>query len=156
MATISPTHSATPSVQSMLLQSRIEQARREAARAESHARELRAQADDEQRKADQSNSTARQLSAQQPVANQRPAEPSAPQDDGASNQPTPKSRSAPDPTYQSALRTTANPPPVHVESPRSYQTVAIAKSISSFLAQAGSAPAASGGAGAAIRLSVVV
>lgn len=136
MATIAPTHSATPSVQSMLLQSRIEQARREADQAESHARQLRAQADDEQRKADQGHGTVRQLTAQQQVASNRSTERNAPQTDASTSQ-RPKMPPSADPTYQTALRPVQNPPPARVENPRSYQTVAIAKSINSFLAQSG-------------------
>ena len=110
MATIAATNSATQSLQSLLLQSRIEQARREADQAESRARDLRAQADNEQRKADQGNNRAQQLTAEQQrlgVVRKR----------------------ATDPTYTASVRAPNPETPTHVESPQALQTVAIARSV---------------------------
>ena len=92
------TNSATQSLQSLLLQSRIEQARREADQAESRARDLRAQADNEQRKADQGNNRAQQLTAEQ----QRLG--------------TVRKR-ATDPTYTASVRAPNPETPTHVENP---------------------------------------
>lgn len=128
MATIAATHSATQSVQSLLLQSRIEQARREADQAESRARALRAQADDEQRKADQGNSQARQLTMEQQRlggVRKRPA----------------------DPTYAAPVRAPSPETPTHVENPQALQTVTIARSVGVFSGAAFSAFGASGAAG---------
>ncbi|MFO1263951.1 MAG: hypothetical protein U1E84_11530 [Rhodoferax sp.] len=129
MATIAATNSATQSVQSLLLQSRIEQARREADQAESRAHDLRAQADDEQRKADQGNNRAQQLTAEQQrlgTVRKRPT----------------------DSTYSAPVRAPNPETPAHVESPQALQTMAIARSVGSLSGSAlFAAYGASAGAG---------
>jgi hypothetical protein len=64
MVAIAATSSATPSLQSVLTKSRIEQARREADQAEASAQNLRSQADAEERKAQEGQEKVRSLSAQ--------------------------------------------------------------------------------------------
>ena len=64
MVAISATNTTSPSLQSVLSRSRIEQARREADQAEANAQQLRGQADAEERKAQQSQSRVRELTAQ--------------------------------------------------------------------------------------------
>jgi len=49
MATLAAINSATPSLQSLLMRSRVEQARREADQAEAYAQTLRQQADEQER-----------------------------------------------------------------------------------------------------------
>ena len=64
MVAITATSNATPSLQSVLNRSRVEQARREADQAEASAQNLRAQANEEERKAQQSQDKVRSLTAQ--------------------------------------------------------------------------------------------
>lgn len=64
MVAITATSNATPSLQSVLNRTRVEQARSEALQAESNARNLRAQAIEEERKAQQSQDKVRTLTAQ--------------------------------------------------------------------------------------------
>lgn len=65
MASIAATSYATPSLQSMLSRSRLEQARREADSAESKAQTLRQQADDAERDAQNRDANVRSLQARQ-------------------------------------------------------------------------------------------
>lgn len=64
MVAITATSSATPTLQSVLNKTRVDQARREAELAESNAQSLRAQADEEERKAQDSQGKVRALTAQ--------------------------------------------------------------------------------------------
>jgi type II secretory pathway component HofQ len=64
MATIAATSSATPSLQSVLNQSRVEQARREADQAEAKAQTLRSEADTQERIAQEGQDKVRSLTAQ--------------------------------------------------------------------------------------------
>ncbi len=64
MVAITATNVATPSLQSVLNRSRLEQARREADRAEANAQSLRSQANEEERKAQQNQDKVRTLTAQ--------------------------------------------------------------------------------------------
>lgn len=65
MAALAATHSATPSLQSVLNQTRLVQARQQADQAESHAKDLRTQADEAQREADSGQARVRKLTARQ-------------------------------------------------------------------------------------------
>lgn len=67
MVAITSTNSAVTTLQSLLSKSRVEQAQREADQAESRARDLRSQADNEDREAQQDQSKARNLSQQNNV-----------------------------------------------------------------------------------------
>ena len=64
MVAITATSNTSPSLQSVLSRSRIEQARREADQAEANAQQLRRQADAEEGKAQQGQSRVRELTAQ--------------------------------------------------------------------------------------------
>lgn len=64
MVAITATSNATPSLQSVLNRSRVEQAGREAEQAEANAQQLRAQANEEERKAQQGQEKVRTLTAQ--------------------------------------------------------------------------------------------
>ena len=64
MVAITATSSATPSLQSVLNKTRVDQARREAEQAEANAQNLRAQADEEERRAQDGQSKVRTLSSQ--------------------------------------------------------------------------------------------
>jgi type II secretory pathway component HofQ len=64
MATIAATSSATPSLQSVLNKSRVEQARREADQAEAKAQTLRSEADTQERIAQEGQDKVRSLTAQ--------------------------------------------------------------------------------------------
>jgi hypothetical protein len=64
MATIAATSSATPSLQSVLNKSRVEQARREADQAEAKAQTLRSEADLQERIAQEGQDKVRALTAQ--------------------------------------------------------------------------------------------
>lgn len=66
MATIAATSYATPSLQSTLSRSRLQQARRDADLAESKARTLRQQANDAERDAQGRNANVRSLTAREP------------------------------------------------------------------------------------------
>ncbi|MDZ7937327.1 MAG: hypothetical protein U5M53_03185 [Rhodoferax sp.] len=65
MVTIAATSTATPSLQSTLSRSRLEQARREADSAESRAESLRRQADDAERDAQNRNNNVKALNARE-------------------------------------------------------------------------------------------
>lgn len=62
MVAITATNSATPSLQSVLVKTRLDQARREANQAEANAQELQVQADAAENDARQSRSTLSDLS----------------------------------------------------------------------------------------------
>jgi type II secretory pathway pseudopilin PulG len=64
MVAITATSTATPSLQSALNRSRVEQAQREADQAEANAQQLRAQASEEERKAQDGQVKVRTLTAQ--------------------------------------------------------------------------------------------
>lgn len=63
MAAITATNSATPSLQSALIKTRLAQAQREASQAEANAQNLRAQADEAERESQNSQSRVRVLSS---------------------------------------------------------------------------------------------
>lgn len=64
MVAITATNNATPSLQSVLNRSRVEQARREADQAEANAQQLRAQANEEERRAQEGQEKVQALTAQ--------------------------------------------------------------------------------------------
>ncbi len=64
MVAITATNTASPSLQSVLNRSRVDQAMREADQAEANAQNLRAQANEEERKAQDGQEKARTLTAQ--------------------------------------------------------------------------------------------
>ena len=66
MVAITATNSATPSLQTVLNKTRIDQARREADQAEANAQSLRAQANEEERRAQDGQERVRSLSSQSP------------------------------------------------------------------------------------------
>jgi len=95
MAILAAINSATPSLQSVLIRSRVEQARREADRAEAYAQTLRQQADEQERVGQQARGRAQTLEKNIPT----PA--AAAQKTSAGDMQTlPKE---PDPTYLNAL-----------------------------------------------------
>lgn len=64
MVAITATNSATPSVQTSLARTRVEQAQREADQAEANAKSLRAQADEAEQQAQTSQNNLRKVSTQ--------------------------------------------------------------------------------------------
>lgn len=67
MAALAATSSATPSLQSTLLKSRVQQARREADQAEANADKLRSQAEEQDRVVQQARQRAQTLEKQSPA-----------------------------------------------------------------------------------------
>ena len=68
MASLAATSSATPSLQSTLLRSRVQQARREADQAEANAEDLRSQAEEQDRVVQQAHQRAKNLDRKAQVA----------------------------------------------------------------------------------------
>lgn len=83
MAVLAAVNSATPSLQSTLIRSRIEQARREADQAEAYAQTLRQQADQQERVVQQARGRAQTLAKSAPSSTPPSASPS--EDSRASN-----------------------------------------------------------------------
>ncbi|NCP40071.1 MAG: hypothetical protein GW848_06150 [Rhodoferax sp.] len=72
MVTLAAINSATPSLQSMLIRSRVEQARREADQAEAYAQTLRQQADEQERVGQDARGRAQTLETGAPTQQNTP------------------------------------------------------------------------------------